>query len=42
MGAVICLIVIPAVRIYFLAVSIGDNLTDVWLLFCYQIMQFFF
>ena len=35
MGAVICFVVIPAVRIYFLAVSIGDDLTDVWLLLCY-------
>ena len=41
MGAVICLIVIPAVRIYLLVVSIGDDLADVWLLLCYQIMQFF-
>ena len=41
MGAVVCLIVIPAVRIYLLVVSIGDYLADVWLLLCYQIMQFF-
>ena len=41
MGAVICLIVIPAVRIYFLAVLICDDLADVRLLLCYQVMQFF-
>ena len=41
MGAVICLIVIPAVRIYLLVFSIGDDLTDIWLLLCYQVMQFF-
>ena len=42
MGAVICLIVIPAVRIYFLVVSIGDYLADVRLLFLYEFMNFFF
>ena len=41
MGTVICLIVIPAIRIYLLIVSVGDDLADVWLLLCYQVMQFF-
>ena len=41
MGAVVCLIVIPAVRIYLLVVSISDDLADIWLLLCYQVMQFF-
>ena len=41
MGAVIYLIVIPAVRKYLLVVSIGDDLADVWLLLRYQVMEFF-
>ena len=41
MSAVVCFVVIPAVRIYLLVVSIGDYLTDIWLLLCYQVMQFF-
>ena len=41
MGAVVCLIVIPAVRIYFLVILICDNLADIGLLLRYQIMQFF-
>ena len=41
MGAVICIVIIPAIRIYLLVVSIGDDLTDIWLLLRYQIMEFF-
>ena len=42
MGAVVCFVVIPAVRIYFLAILICDDLADVRLLFFYQSMQVFF
>ena len=41
MGTIVCLVIIPAVRVSFLASLICDNLADVWLLLRYQIMQFF-